>query len=266
MSDMPEVHPHIELAVDGDIGSITINRPQRMNACTGAMFDALHDAAIAMRNARPRVVIFRGGGDHFCSGADVSGEAADQIEGADHGIHNMRRIGDAVVALHALPMPTIASVDGVAVGAGFGFALAADLMICTDRARFSLIFARRALSLDFGTSYLLPQRVGLHRAKEMAFTAAEYGPEAAKEIGFVNQVVPAADLASATDALARTIAAGPPLALTMTKRLLDNAAHQTMAQAVEAETLAQNVNFSTDDVVEAGKAFIERRDTAFRGH
>ncbi len=258
-------HPNIEVEIDGAVGSITINRPARMNACTGAMFDALHDAAMTMRVERPRVVVFRGGGDHFCSGADVSGDGADGIEGTDHALHTMRRIGDAVIALHDLPMPTVAAVDGVAVGAGLGFALAADLMICTERARFSLIFARRGLSLDFGTSYLLPQRVGLHRAKEMAFTAAEYDAAAAREIGFVNQVVQPDELESATDALVATIAAGPPLALSMSKRLLDNAAHHSLAQAVEAETLAQNVSFTTDDVAEAGAAFMERRAAEFRG-
>ena len=258
-------HPHVRVTIDGDIGSITLDRPERMNACTGAMFDALHDAAMTMRVERPRVVVFRGAGEHFCSGADVSGDDADRIDGADHALHTMRRIGDAVIALHALPMPTIAAVDGVAVGAGFGFALAADLMVCTYRARFSLIFARRGLSLDFGTSYLLPQRVGLHRAKEMAFTAAEYDADAAREIGFVNEVVAAGGLEAAVADLAARIAAGPPLALSMSKRLLDNAAHQTMVQAVEAESLAQNVNFTTDDVAEAATAFVERRGTTFRG-
>ena len=258
-------HPNIDVEVDGDVGTITINRPERLNACTGAMFDALHDAAMTMRVAQPRVVVFRGGGDHFCSGADVSGDDTDRIEGADHGLHSMRRIGDAVVALHALPMPTVAAVDGVAVGAGFGFALAADLMICTDRARFSLIFARRGLSLDFGTSYLLPQRVGLHRAKEMAFTAAEYDADVAREIGFVNEVVAADELESATADLVARIVAGPPLALSMSKRLLDHAAQRTLEQAVEAETLAQNVNFTTADVAEAARAFGERRSADFRG-
>lgn len=258
-------HPNIRVAVDGDVGTITIDRPQRMNACTAAMFDALHRAAIAMRDARPRVVVFRGGGDHFCSGADVSGEDADRIEGADHGLHNMRRIGDAVIALHELPMPTVAAVDGVCVGAGFGFALAADLLVCTDRARFSLIFARRGLSLDFGTSYLLPQRIGLHRAKEMALTAGEFDAAAAAEIGFVNRVVGADELDAAVADLCGRIVSGPPLALSMSKRLLDNAAHSTLAQSVEAETLAQNVNFTTGDVAEAGLAFLEKRDAAFRG-
>ena len=262
---MESPHPNVLVDIDGDVGTITIDRPERMNACTGAMFDALHQAAIIMRNAGPRVVVFRGGGEHFCSGADVSGEKSDAIEGADHGLHSMRRIGDAVIALHDLPMPTIAAVDGVCVGAGFGFALAADLMVCTDRARFSLIFARRALSLDFGTSYLLPQRVGLHRAKEMALTANEFDAVAAQEIGFVNRVVPAAELDAAVGEFVDRIATGPPLALSMSKRLLDNAAHSSLAQSVEAEGLAQNVNFTTSDVAEAGQAFIEKRTTQFRG-
>ena len=99
----------------------------------------------------------------------------------------------------------------------------------------------------------------------MAFTAAEYDADAAREIGFVNEVVAAGGLEAAVADLAARIAAGPPLALSMSKRLLDNAAHQTMAQAVEAETLAQNVNFTTDDVAEAATAFVERRRTTFRG-
>ena len=125
--------------------------------------------------------------------------------------------------------------------------------------------ASGALSLDFGTSYLLPQRVGLHRAKEMALTAAEYDAAAAQEIGFVNRVVPAEGLDAAVGEYVDRIVAGPPLALSMSKRLLDNAAHSSMAQAVEAEGLAQNLNFGTSDVTEAGLAFVEKRSTAFKG-
>ena len=162
-------------------------------------------------------------------------------------------------------MPTIAAVDGVSVGAGFGRALAADLLVCTDRARFSLIFARRAMSLDFGTSYLLPQRVGLQFAKEMAFTGDVIDATRAEEIGFVNRVVGVDAFDSAVDELVQRIVAGPPLALSMSKRLLDNAAQSSLAQSVEAESLAQNVNLGTADVAEAAAAFVEKRDTHFRG-
>jgi enoyl-CoA hydratase/carnithine racemase len=258
-------HPGIRVDIDGDVGRILVDRPERMNACTGAMFDALHDAAMTMRVERPRVVIFQGAGGNFCSGADVSGEGKDTITGADHPLHTMRRIGDAVIALHDLPMPTVAAVDGVCVGAGFGLALAADLLVCTDRARFSLIFARRGLSLDFGTSHLLPLRVGLHHAKELAFTGDVIDAVRAAEIGFVNRVVGVDGFDEAVDDLVQQIVAGPPLALSMSKRLLDNAAQSSLAQSVEAEDLAQNVNFGTADVAEAGVAFGEKRTAHFRG-
>lgn len=257
-------HPKVLVDIVDEVGRIVIDNPGRLNAVSGAMFDALHEAAMTMRVERPKVVVISGTGGNFCSGADVSGDGSDAMEGIDHGLHSMRRVGDAVVALHDLPMPTIAAVDGVAVGAGFGLALAADLLVCTDRARFSLIFARRALSLDFGTSHLLPLRVGLHRAKEMAFTAEVVDAAGANEIGFVNRVVPVEELDATVDALVEKIAAGPPLALSMTKRLLDNAA-TSLAQAVESESLAQNINFTTADVAEAGKAFIEKRPARFSG-
>ncbi len=260
-------HPrvHVDVDVDGKIGRITLDRPERMNACTPAMFDALHSAAMAMRSANPRVVILQGEGGNFCSGADMSGDGDDRIEGIDHGLHSMRRISDAVVALSSLPMPMISAVDGVAVGAGFGLALSADLLICSDRARFSLIFAKRGLSIDFGTSFLLPQRVGLHLAKQMAFTAEIVEASRALEMGFVNEVVAPDRLDAAVGEMAARIVAGPPLALSMTKRLLDNAARASLPQAVEAETLAQSVNFTTADVAEGGAAFVERREPEFRG-
>lgn len=258
-------HPHIHVSVDDDVGRITIDRPDRKNACTPAMFEALHDAAMTMRTAAPRVVVVTGAGGDFCSGADVSGEDEDRMEGVAHPLQSMRRIGDAVVALHALPMPTVAAVDGVAVGAGFGLALSCDLLVCSDRARFSLIFARRGLSLDFGTSYLLPQRIGLHHAKRMAFTGEIVDAARGAELGFVNDVVATDALAGSVEELVEAIAAGPPLALSMSKRMLENAARSSFAQAVEAESLAQNVNFPTRDVAEGGRSFLERRPARFEG-
>lgn len=258
-------HPSIHVDVDGGIGRITIDRPERKNACTPAMFDALHAAAMTMRTAAPRVVVVTGTGGDFCSGADMSGDAADRMEGVGHPLQSMRRIGDAVVALHALPMPTVASVDGVAVGAGFGLALSCDLLVCSDRARFSLIFARRGLSLDFGTSYLLPRRIGVHHAKRMAFTGEIVDAGRAADLGFVNEVVTADALEGTVEELTATIAAGPPLALSMSKRMLDNADRSSFAHAVETESLAQNVNFPTRDVAEGATAFLERREPRFDG-
>ena len=259
------VHPNVHLTVDDEIARIVVDRPERMNACTRRMFEAFAAAADEIVAAKARVVVISGAGGNFCSGADMSGEGDATDDRADHGLTAMRGIGEGVLSIHALPMPVIAAVDGVAVGAGFGLALASDLLYCSDRARFSLIFAKRGLSLDFGTSWLLPRRIGLHHAKRLAFTGDIVGAEEAAALGFVNEVLPVDELESRVDEMAATIAAGPPLALSMTKRMLDNASTTSFAAAVENESLAQNVNFTTRDTLEAGKAFVERRTPSFEG-
>ena len=162
-------------------------------------------------------------------------------------------------------MPVIAKVDGVAIGAGFGLALAADLLWCSERARFSLAFARLGLSLDFATSWVLPRRIGLHQAKRIAFTGEVVSAERAATLGFVNEVVPVDELDASVAAIARQIAMGPPLALSMTKRLLDNAVTATLMQSLEAEAVAQAVNLATADLPEGLKAFAEKRPPAFQG-
>ena len=177
----------------------------------------------------------------------------------------MRVLSDVVLAVHDCPIPVIAKVDGVCVGAGLGLALAADITWCSDRARLSVIYAKRGLSLDFGTSWLLRQRIGVHKAKELAFTAEMMSASRALEVGLVNAVVPAAELDDAVAQLAATIAGGPPIALSMTKRMLDNAGESSLAQALEAEALAQNVNIHTEDMGEALTAYMERRPPEFKG-
>ena len=177
----------------------------------------------------------------------------------------MRDIADTVMAIHDCPKPVVAKVDGVAVGAGLGVALASDMVWCSQRARFSLIFARRGLSLDFGTSWLLPKRIGLHEAKRLAFTGEIIGAQRAADLGIVNEVVPVAELDAAVGEMVATVAAGPPLALANSKRYLNNASNISLFQALEAEALGQGVNFSTRDTKEAMRAFIEKRDPAFEG-
>jgi 2-(1,2-epoxy-1,2-dihydrophenyl)acetyl-CoA isomerase len=177
----------------------------------------------------------------------------------------MRLLGESVVAVHDCPIPVIAKVDGVAVGAGFGLALAADLLWCSDRARFSAIFAKLGLSLDYGSSWFLAQRIGIHKAKELAYTAEMMSAARADELGIVNAVVPADELDESVADLAARIAAGPPIALSMTKRMLDSAAHSSLVQALESEAVAQNVNLGTSDLVEALTAFAKKRPPVFQG-
>jgi enoyl-CoA hydratase/carnithine racemase len=253
-------HENIRVERDGDVVTVTLDRDGKMNACTPDMWKAIREAFEDIGRSDARVAVVTGANGEFCAGADLWGGGRRR-----RGVDSMRDIGATVMAVHDCPKPVVAKVDGVAVGAGFGLALAADLLWCSDRARFSLIFAKRGLSLDFGTSWLLPRRIGLHRAKRLAMTGDVIDAGTAAELGFVNEVVPVAELDKAVEEIALQLAAGPPIALSMTKRLLDNAAAASLPHALEGEATAQTVNFATEDLTEALAAFTEKRPPVFRG-
>jgi 2-(1,2-epoxy-1,2-dihydrophenyl)acetyl-CoA isomerase len=275
---LPSYHPRLSVEREADVTTVTIDSPSSKNACTGDMWVALGAIFRDVSYSGTRAVVLTGAGGNFCSGADLSGAGDyDAGSGGDGGggggasadefsmLAGMRVLADVVLAIHGCPVPVVAKVDGLCVGAGLGLALAADLTWCSDRSRFSLIFAKRGLSLDFGSSWLLRQRIGVHRAKELAYTARMLSGPEALEIGFVNAVVPADELDGAVAELAATIAAGPPLALSMTKRELDHAASSSLAHALEIEALAQNTNVNTADLTEALTAYVERRPPVFKG-
>jgi 2-(1,2-epoxy-1,2-dihydrophenyl)acetyl-CoA isomerase len=265
--------PDIRVERDEHIATVTIDRPASKNACTGDMWVALGATFRDLSWAGVRCIVLTGAGGDFCAGADLGGRRNHANPGATAGaparlmsmVDSMRVLADAVLTIHQCPVPVIAKVDGVCVGAGLGLSLAADLSYCSDRAKFSAIFAKRGLSLDFGTSWLLRQRVGVHRAKELAFTAKSIGGAEAHALGLVNGVVDADELDAHVAEVAATIAAGPPIALSMTKRQIDNAASMSLAQALEVETLAQSVNVQTHDTREALTAYMERRTPEFEG-
>jgi 2-(1,2-epoxy-1,2-dihydrophenyl)acetyl-CoA isomerase len=262
-------HPNIRVERDGHVATVTIDRPETKNACTGGMWVALGAAFREAAYSGARVVVLTGAGGHFCAGADLSpprdGDGGLASPPPANNVYAMRVLGDVVLAVHDCPLPVVAKVDGVCVGAGLGLALAADMIWCSDRARFSVIFARRGLSLDFGTSWLLRQRIGMHRAKELTFTGKMVSAPDAFDLGLVNAVVPVDELDAATREIADAIAAGPPIALSMAKRQLDNALIGSLAQALEVEALAQSVNVHTEDLREAMSAFVERRLPDFTG-
>ena len=164
-----------------------------------------------------------------------------------------------------MPKPTVAKVNGVAVGAGLNMALGCDLIVASDEARFSEIFARRGLSIDFGGSWILPRLIGLHKAKELALFADIISAKEALDMGLVNRVVPATDLDRFVDDWAHRLAAGPPLTLSMTKTMLNNSFMVSMDQALEDEGRCQTVNFGTADTAEAMMAFVQKRDPVFKG-
>jgi 2-(1,2-epoxy-1,2-dihydrophenyl)acetyl-CoA isomerase len=255
--------PAVRAERDGLVATVTLDRPESRNACTGPMWVALGRTFGDLAHSGVRAIVLTGAGGNFCAGADLGGSGGDGPP--THNLENMRVLADVVLAVHACPIPVVAQVEGLCVGAGMGLALAADLTYCADTARFSLIFAKRGLSLDFGTSWLLPRRIGVHKAKELAYTGRMLSGTEASELGIVNAAVPAAALAATVAEVAGAIAAGPPIALSMSKRQLDAASGLSLAQALEAEGLAQTVNVATEDMKEAFLAYFEKRPPTFEG-
>lgn len=253
----------LHLDRNGHRATLTLDRPRTKNAITREMWTGLRDSFRAL-SADPdvRVVVVTGANDEFTSGADVGAGA---IDDRPSGVASMTVVNEAAMALHEMPMPTIAKVDGVAAGAGLNLALGCDLVVASDRARFSEIFARRALSLDFGGSWLLPRRIGLHRAKELALFADVVAAAEAERIGLVNRVVPVAELDAFVDDWADRLAAGPPIALAASKELLNRSSERSFSDALVAEARSQALNFVTEDVREAGAAWIEKREARFQG-
>lgn len=249
--------------------TITLDRPAKKNALDAQSWIEL-DRALAEVAADPedRALVLTGAGGNFSAGADLSGGKPGQgLTGGPRQpiVQEMRGVGDIILRLHRLPKPTLAKVDGACVGIGLGLALACDLVLASDRARFSEIFARRGLALDGGNSWLLPRRIGLHKAKQLAFFADLIDAKEAESIGLVNEVVSAGELDAVAEEWGRRLAAGPTLALGLSKRLLDASASISLAQALEDEARCQHITYSSQDMREGIKAFLERRDPRFTG-
>ncbi|MEW2360194.1 enoyl-CoA hydratase-related protein [Spirillospora sp. NPDC029432] len=246
---------------DGGVLTLTLNRPRRRNAIDANLWAALGDALTAAgRDRGVRALVITGAGGAFCAGADLSGGVS-----AGHPLERMRDVNEVALLLHELPKPSIARVDGVAVGAGWNLALGCDLVVATPRSRFSQIFARRGLSVDFGGSWLLPRLVGLHQAKRLALLAEMIDAAEAHRLGLVTHLAEPDGIAAFTADLAARLAAGPPVALAQTKALLNEGADRTMREALTAEARAQTINFATADAPAAFAAFNEKREPAFTG-
>jgi 2-(1,2-epoxy-1,2-dihydrophenyl)acetyl-CoA isomerase len=256
------------LIVARDVGvvTVTMNRPERKNAANGTMWrELLATFEEVAADRHDRVMVLTGAGDAFCSGADLGEPSNVAGRPGDPALVQMRALGEVAQRLHRLPKPTIAKVNGIAAGAGMSMALGCDLVVASDSARFSQIFVKRGLALDFGASWLLPRLIGLHRAKELAFLADIIDAEAAAGLGLVNRVLPADQLDGFVDDWARRLAEGPPLALSLTKSMLNNSLSLSFDQAIEEESRSQAANFASHDTREALRAFAEKRSPRFEG-
>lgn len=234
--------PAVHLTTEGDVATITLNRPEKKNALDPDAWTQLDELLHRVRASSARVLVLTGAGGDFCSGADTSVPRPRDL----HPLDRMHQITAPLVTLHEMPIPVVAKVDGVAVGAGWSLALCADLVVATRRARFSQIFARRGLSVDCGSSWLLTHAVGLHTAKRLVYLADIIDAQEAADLGLVTHLVDVDDLDSTTDDLTRRLASAPPVALRLDKHMLDHAMGRTFREAIEAENTAQVINFATD--------------------
>ena len=249
----------------GSIATITLNRPEARNALDLVMRRELL-AALDEVEADPqaRVLILTGAGGHFCAGGDVKTMRTRRHSAAE-GRQRVESLNRMVLRLVEFPRPTIAQVDGFAVGAGCNLALCCDLIVAADRARFGEVFGKIGLVPDGGGTWLLSRVVGLARAKELIFTADIIDAGEAHRIGLVNRVVPAAEFQGETCRIADLIAAGPPLALRLAKQMVNRAAISDLASALDAEAGAQAIAITTEDHQEGLAAFFDKRAPRFTG-
>ncbi|MGH7350110.1 MAG: enoyl-CoA hydratase/isomerase family protein [Candidatus Rokuibacteriota bacterium] len=247
------------------VATITLDRPEARNAIDLVMRRELLAGLDELEaDATTNVLILTGAGGHFSAGGDVKTMAAKRHTAAE-GRARVESLNRFIIRLFEYPKPTIAMVDGFAVGAGCNVALACDMVIASDRARFGEVFARIGLVPDGGGTWLLPRLVGLAKAKELVFSADIIDAAEALRIGLVNRMVPAAELSAATRVLAARIAAGPPGALGLAKALLNRSATVDLATALSFEAYAQAQTITSDDHAEGVRAFLEKRPPKFTG-
>jgi len=252
-----------EVSDEGAVRWLTIANPGHRNAIPTGQWGRLAELIAEFEASEERVLVVTGAGEDFCSGADVG---SDFIPGSlADGYAMLEQVGAAALALYRCTKPTLAAVDGVAAGAGLNLALGCDVAIASDRARFSEIFVRRGLTLDFGGTWLLPRRIGLARAKELSLTGRVVDAVEAERIGLVGRVVPAADLAEAARTTAVELAAGAPLAQRFVKAGLDRSLEMTFEQALAFEQTAQALLLTSEDFIEGVVSFVEKRPPEFHG-
>ncbi len=249
----------------GQVRWLTIDRPDRKNAIPTDGWALLRDAFQEFEGSPLRVLVLTGAGGDFCAGADLDPKRIDEFQSVADRHRRLKLVGSVAMALHRISKPTVAAVDGVAVGAGLNLALGCDIVVATDRARFSEIFVRRGLAVDSGGSWLLPRIVGLQRAKEMSLTGRIVDAAEAARIGLVTEVVSPDRLEATVSDLTERILQGAPLAQMLSKQMLNSSFGSSLADALAWEGEAQTVMLGTDDFREGLLSFVEKRDPDWRG-
>ena len=254
--------------VKDGIATLTLNRPERLNALGGTLRQDLHDAVIrAGADPDVRVMVVTGAGKGFCSGGDV--KAMGEAKAGQRERPLLEKIAPGrdrtLLAMREAPQPIIAAVNGAAAGAGMNLALGCDLRIASTAAKFTQAFVKRGLHPDWGGTYFLPRVVGMAKACEMIFTGEVIDAAEALRLGIVSRVVAPEELLPTAYEVARRIAAGPPVAIRLAKRSLYANEDLDLRGALQMETMAQNICFETEDATEGIRAFGEKRAPIFKG-
>ncbi|CAM5463416.1 enoyl-CoA hydratase/isomerase family protein [Streptomyces purpurascens] len=248
--------------------TITLNRPETLNALTPDQRDEVVQLlAKASATADVRAVVLTGTGRGFCAGADLRGAATTDERDVGDVARTLRTGAQRLIAaVLDCEKPVIAAVNGTAAGLGAHLALACDLVLAAESARFIEVFVRRGLVPDGGGAYLLPRLIGPQRAKELMFFGDALTATDAERLGLVNRVVPDGDLDKTARAWAERLAAGPTRALALTKQLVNASLDTDRTTAFAAEAAAQEINMTTVDAQEGVRSFVERRKPTYKGH
>jgi enoyl-CoA hydratase/carnithine racemase len=249
---------HLIVEKKDKIATLTLNRPEVMNAMSIEMMGQLHEAFTQLRSDEDiRVVIMKGAGEHFCSGADVN-VFTESISSFDW-LKGMKRVVKIVQAIREVPQPLITMLRGVAVGGGANLALASDFVVAADDARFCEIFVNIGLIMDYGGHYFLPRLVGMARAKELAMLGNEIDGKTAASIGLIYKSVPDEKLEQEVDALASNLSQKPRLALALIKEGLEKSLDMSLKEILDWEAAHQSITLQTPEHKEIIKLFLESR-------
>ncbi|WP_222919166.1 enoyl-CoA hydratase-related protein [Natrinema sp. SYSU A 869] len=253
---------------DEGVATITLNQPDRRNALSEGISEGLSEALEEIEDSDARCVVLEGSGGAFSAGGDIESmvEGIENEVPADERVRSLERSTNELMrTLIEFPVPTVALVDGPAVGAGANLALACDMQLASEDAVFGFVFRQVGLSVDAGTSYLLPRVVGENVAKELVLTGDIIGADRAQDLGLVNHVYGNDELDERVEKFVGKIVSGPPIALRHANRLVGEGLEKSLEQALTDEATAQGIVFETADHEEGVDAFFEDRDPEYEG-
>ncbi len=268
MNDTTTMNDAVLLARDGPVATLTLNRPEALNALNPAMIEALVALTTSLASDDSvRVVVLRGAGRHFMAGGDIRSFAerlAEPPVARSEGFaRTIGRLHAAIEHLHRMPHPVVGRVQGACAGFGLSLMNACDLVVASDDSYFASAYRQIGLTPDGGGSWSLPRLVGMRKAMEILLLSERFGAAEALGLGLVNRVVPVAELDAATDALVQTLATGPALATRQAKRLVRESLARTLSEQLDAEAASFAACAGTPDFVEGITAFLQKRAPQF---